>query len=422
MISSDTEMRNNADERRTGLRLVILFAAGFTISQFLRNSTGILMPVLAEEMTVEPRDAGLLAGGFFASFAFFMIPTGILLDRFGARIVMAVYMLIIATGCALFALAENVALLIVARIIMGCGCAALLMGPLSVISRWFAPALFSTLTAIIMATGNLGSLISTAPLEFAVDTFGWRTVFAALSGLCVVVAGLYALRVRDAPAAHEFHSRHRETFSQALTGVGEACLVPGLVPVFVMQFVFYAVVAALLGIWAPAYLSVVHGLESKLIGEFMLLMTGALVVGMLVLGPSDRVFGTRKWIVVASAAVMAGGLIVLTLFPAITLTGAVASLCAIAFFGGASTVLLAHGKSLFANRLVGRGLTVVNTAVMGGVFIMQAASGWLAQTIFHDAGSINNLPNSAFQVIFAFIAMSLIAGLLIYLWAKDVAP
>ena len=38
-------------------------------------------------------------------------------------------------------------------------------------------------------------------------------------------------------------------------------------------------------------------------------------------------------------------------------------------------VLIAHGKSLFPPHLVGRGMTILNMATMGGTFLSQTVTG-----------------------------------------------
>ena len=405
-----------------GALVLAVMGAGFMISQFLRNSTGALVPFLAEEFALGSEDLGFLAGSLFASFALATIPVGVLLDRYGPRIVMTLLMLVAGLGCLVFALADQIAGLVAGRLLMGVGCAALLMGPLTVISRWYAPAMFSTLTALIMATGNLGSLLSTEPLAFAAGLWGWRMVFVAAGLVALAISLSYWLNVRDAPVGHAFHDRERESWRKGFGGVGEALKVAGLWPVFVMHFVFYAVIAALIGVWGPVYLATVFELGSGQIGRMLFFIVAGIIAGMLVLGPCDRVFGTRKWIVLVSALGMVAGFVALAVVEDLSLFAAMCVMVLIGFFGGASTVLLAHGRGLFESRLVGRGLTVVNTAVMAGVFVVQSGSGYLADFGYPTARTINDLPIGALQLVFWFLAVVLACGCLIYLLSPDPMP
>ncbi len=70
----------------------------------------------------------------------------------------------------------------------------------------------------------------------------------------------------------------------------------------------------------------------------------------------------------------------------------------------------------------GRGLTVVNTAVMAGVFAIQLISGYLVRLLFAEAQTIGDLPVAALQVVFVLMALALAAGSLVYLKAWDIPP
>lgn len=60
----------------------------YTVSQFLRSSTGVIAPNLSADLGLRPEGLGILSGAFFLSFALAQIPVGILLDRYGARVTM----------------------------------------------------------------------------------------------------------------------------------------------------------------------------------------------------------------------------------------------------------------------------------------------------------------------------------------------
>ena len=57
----------------------------YIVSQFLRNSIGVIAPNLAEELGLSPAELGLLSSAYFFAFAAVQIPVGMALDRFGPR-------------------------------------------------------------------------------------------------------------------------------------------------------------------------------------------------------------------------------------------------------------------------------------------------------------------------------------------------
>src|SRR5690606_20646618 len=110
--------------------LVLLVAAMCVIhivSQFLRNSIGVIAPDLARDFGLGGAGIGLLASAFFLGFAGAQIPLGIAIDRWGPRLAMSVSIGVAVVSVVLFALAPTAELLILSRILMGLGCASFFM-------------------------------------------------------------------------------------------------------------------------------------------------------------------------------------------------------------------------------------------------------------------------------------------------------
>jgi hypothetical protein len=59
--------------------LVAILISIYIVSQFLRNSVGVIAPNLAAELALSPVEVGLLSPPY-------KIPVGVVLDRFGPRI------------------------------------------------------------------------------------------------------------------------------------------------------------------------------------------------------------------------------------------------------------------------------------------------------------------------------------------------
>ncbi|MEI6306080.1 MAG: ATP-binding protein, partial [Deltaproteobacteria bacterium] len=56
----------------------------------------------------------------------------------------------------------------------GLGMAAVLMGSLKILTTWYSPREFATLSGILIAIGNLGGIGATTPLAWLSDRLGWR--------------------------------------------------------------------------------------------------------------------------------------------------------------------------------------------------------------------------------------------------------
>ena len=88
-------------------------------------------------------------------------------------------------------------------------------------------------------------------------------------------------------------------------------------------------------------------------------------------------------------------------------------LAVIGISGSTFAVIIGHGKAYFPPHLTGRGVTLMNLFGIGGVGIMQFATGPIY------AASKGSNPADAYGVIFAVFAVMVCLGLIAYLWSTD---
>src|SRR4029079_4256037 len=143
--------------------LVGTLAAIYLVSQFLRNSVGVIAPDLAREIGLNAAEIGLLSSAFFFAFAAAQIPLGIALDRYGPKRCMLLCAAIAFLGTLAFAVATTPAGLGTARILMGLGSSCYLMAPLALYARRFPPERFTLLAGIQISLGPIGTLFVTPP-------------------------------------------------------------------------------------------------------------------------------------------------------------------------------------------------------------------------------------------------------------------
>ena len=89
------------------ITLVATLVSIYIVSQFLRNSIGVIAPNLASDLNLSPAQIGLLSSVFFLAFAAVQIPLGMALDRFGPRICLVVGAAITVIGALVFACAAS---------------------------------------------------------------------------------------------------------------------------------------------------------------------------------------------------------------------------------------------------------------------------------------------------------------------------
>ena len=64
-------------------------------------------------------------------------------------------------GAFIFSLADSLRLGLNGRILLGVGMACNLMGTFKLLTEWFEPIIFATLTGLVVAIGTFGNIIAT---------------------------------------------------------------------------------------------------------------------------------------------------------------------------------------------------------------------------------------------------------------------
>lgn len=408
----------------TVILLVAALCAVYMSSQFLRNSVGVIAPDMAVDLDLSPEALGILSSIFFLSFAAVQIPLGIAIDRFGPRRCMLASVGLAIIGCLLFAWSDSLFGLSFARALMGLGCSSFFMVPLTIYTRWFDPRHFSTLAGVHLGIGTTGMLLATAPLAFAAEWLGWRETFVMVGGAILVVGVLAAVVVRDDPPGRAPAAVPPATLAESIMGLADIVRVPGFWRLFGMALVGYSSFVTVLGLWGGPYLADVLDLNLSQRGNVLLIAAAANVLAFFAWGPMDRLFGSRRRVVEAGVLATAALFVLLGLLGDRGAATATAILVALGVSSAFLPVLTAHGRSLFAQDQVGRGMTAINVGTIGGVFVLQMATGAVIGAFAPLEGGSERLvrPFAAYQAAFWLLAASLVLAWLFYRRAPDARP
>src|SRR4029453_1336882 len=248
------------------ITLVATLVSIYIVSQFLRNSIGVIAPNLASDLVLSPAEIGLLSSVFFLAFAAVQIPLGMALDRFGPRLCLMVGAAITVIGTVVFALAASPGVLIFGRALLGLGTAGSLVASLAVYAPLFPPERFATLTGLQVGIGTLGTLMATAPLAVSTAAIGWGAGFLAVGGFPLLVGLRVAAVVHD-----DARPRGRqETLSESLSGILAVMRTPSMGRLFVMNLAAYSTFGLILGLWGGPYLTHIYGYGLGERGVFLL--------------------------------------------------------------------------------------------------------------------------------------------------------
>ena len=393
--------------------IMLVLCAGYTVSQFLRTSIGVLSPNMMNDFNINPNSMGLLGGVFFLSFAIFQIPAGILIDRYGPRKVMSAVIIFGVLGSIIFALSNSFYSLLVGRIFMGLGCSICLMGSLVLITRWSNTDQFSKLAGIILAVGGIGGLLATTPLSYFSELYGWRLSFWLAAVVTFFVMLLYYFVLEDREKGLVTNKTNDSISPKNLLFVLKERNFKFMIPMSLMS---YSSLVVILGLWGAPYLKDIHGLDSIERGKILMLMAISWNIGSLVFGRLRSLFGSYKRVVIFGSLGVIFLLLVLSFISNINSIYLHILFCVLGFFGAFSVALISHYQVLFDKEYMGRALSTANFFNFGGVFFIQWLTG---KIIFIMGGNSSGAPIDAYRVAFLFVAILLLISLCIYLFTKE---
>lgn len=400
-------------------RMMLLMGIYLVVVQINRSGGAVMATELMASRGYRPAEVGAIIGSMFLASAVVQLPAGVLYDRYGPRVMLSTMNVIAVAGLVLFAFAATVPGLTLARALIGLGHGTVIAGIYLLAVAWVPVDRVATVAGTVIGmAGGVGALLSTTPLAIILGNFGFTVMFAALAVLTLAFSAAILLLVRDEPDTGEGRApRATEGIWQSLRGLWEVAIDRNLIPIYIMGSCFTAPFLTIGGLWAGPYLRDVYGMSGTQSSYVLFAMMLALYLGYMSYGPLDRIFNTRKWVVLGGVVAMLLCLAPLAVVPAMPLAVTVSLLVAFAFCSPFYVTLAAHCRGFVPIHRVGRALACINLTGLVSVFILQAIAGVLVE---RAAGEGGDGAASGYRLVFAMVACVLIVTAAVYTRVRDV--
>lgn len=153
----------------------------------------------AERFGADASTLAMFAVLQLAVYGAMQVPVGVLLDRYGARPIITIGMILMAVGQLAIAVAPGVAVAIGARMLLGLGDAMVFPSVLRLVATWFPEQRAPVMVQLTGLVGQLGQIIAIVPLAALLHATTWSITFGSIAGLGVLFTILVALVVRNRP-------------------------------------------------------------------------------------------------------------------------------------------------------------------------------------------------------------------------------
>ena len=412
-MKNDRQTENRVDHLKSSRRWIILILGGilFILSQFYRSSVAVISPSLVRDLNLGAWELSTVSASFFYAFALMQIPVGIFLDSIGPRLTMTLLTLISVGGAFIFSMGESYDSLVIGRMMLGMGMACNFMGTLKLITIWFSPKQFATLSAVIVSTGTAGNIAAATPLVLMVHAMGWRNGFMTMGGFTLLITILFFVLVRDHPSKGKRIKSQGDSRPMVKDTIQKAKNLFSQKDFWIISFSTfcrYGIYASVQALWAGPYLIKAMGLTSVTAGNILLLMSLGIIIGSPFCGYlSDIICNSRKKIIIPGIWGMVIILLILVFLPQDTgrVTLAVLFFC-FGLFSSSGQVMYAHIKEQVPCENAGMAMTAINFFTMAGVAVFLQGMGSLMQ--FFYPGESLGIPAFKSAFIFCSICLAMI--------------
>ncbi|WP_338662045.1 MFS transporter [Pararoseomonas sp. SCSIO 73927] len=397
----------NDDAREASIAFaapLIALTLGHVLSNAVRTLPAIAADRLGHDLEVTAGGLASLTGAYNLSFAIAQVPIGVALDRFGVRRTSLGLLAVIGLGAVLAAVAGGASGFLLAQIVLGLGCAGMLMCPVTYAAKRLSSARFGLWSGLIQALGNCGMLLSASPLALLVEAADWRAGYLACAALALAAILLVATLVR-----HDPQPAPTASLGADARAVLRLAASPALRGVVVLAFASFAAAIGVRGLWGGPWLMEVKGLARVEAGNVLLLATVALVVGPALWGIADRRIGHRRTLLGIGHLGAAAFLVLIALggpggpFGTLPTAWDAATLLGFFFLIAVQPLAFAATRAAVPPEMAGKALSGVNLSFFAGAAVIQAASG----PVVAGAGLASGL---------LFLAATTAACTLGYLW------
>ena len=364
-----------------------ILALGYVLVYFHRMCPAVVAVEMMRDLNAGGSLIGFLAAAYFYPYAFMQLPAGLLSDSWGPRKSITLFFSVAFVGSILLGLASNTAWAIVGRTLVGLGVAMIFVPSMKVLSEWFRPQEFATMTGILLAMGGIGSLSATTPLALISLLIGWRLSFVVVGVMTLVLAVLVWKFVRNRPAdlgwpSPSMPSEPDPPSIRLIQGIKMVITCPSYWPLAIWFFFDCAIFFSFGGLWGGPYLIQVYGLSKAQAGQILAMLAIGLIIG----GPllsllSNKVFQARKPVLILSSITVLLLTAPLAFYTnRIPLLGLYLVCLGLGIFSSAIVVIaFTATKELFPVEIAGTAIGLVNIFPFAGGAVFQPLLGYILE-------------------------------------------
>ncbi|MFZ5986606.1 MAG: MFS transporter [Bacillota bacterium] len=181
----------------TAKRVVLIISAlGSFLTPFMGSAANIALPAIGKEFSMDAVLLSWVATSYLLSSAIFLVPFGKLADIYGRKKIFTYGIVIFTAASLICAMSFSPVVLIIFRVMQGIGSAMIFGTGVAILTSAFPPNERGKAIGLNTASVYLG--LSGGPIIGGILThaFGWRSIFAVVAPLGLLVAALIMWKLK----------------------------------------------------------------------------------------------------------------------------------------------------------------------------------------------------------------------------------
>jgi MFS family permease len=181
---------NNRRAPSVGARALMFVATGLAMlgNYYVYDSIGPVADLLVRQLGYSDAQIGSLNAVYSLPNVFLVLVGGVLVDRFGARLVVFWTTVICLVGAVLTAIGSYFPVMVLGRFLFGVGAETLAVATLVALAQWFLGRSFALCMALNISLARLGSYLADRSPSFARSLYeqGWQSALWLATGFAVL--------------------------------------------------------------------------------------------------------------------------------------------------------------------------------------------------------------------------------------------
>lgn len=366
----------------------ILTTSHFLMAMFFFG-WGPLAPMLKGEIHIDNSQLGFLVSAMYFAMVVVSVPSGLLVDKYGARVMLMLSVSLVGTATLLLSLSSDYSILFVVTALGGSGYGMINQITTKGLMYWFEPTKRATIMGIKQTGVTVGGSLVGLYIPFCAGIIGWQKAVLVLSIAIFLMPLLSLFFYREKPESPADATSPAAGPAKKKGGL-RALLLRPLVVALTVLFALYAACQACVMAFLVVHMEETYRLSHVIAGSFLTVAMVAGTISRIIFGlVSDRLLrGDRVVPMAMLALVGVVGTFSLTLLndsPPLWLLYVISALLGVSLMGW-NALAITLVAEIAGQEFVGSIMGIVFTIAWGGMVVAPPVFGSIVDRRGYDSG------------------------------------